>query len=430
MKLSRMIGKLAGVVGSRFLGAGLGFASQFVLARLLSVEDVGVVFLAMSAAAFISLAVFGGYSMLALTQTPKLNALGRPKLLRSFHQQALWDALLMLIISAAVTGIAIWFLDFSHGQNLALLFGLISAFPSGLLRYNSVIANSLRRFELSYVPDFLVRPSLLLAGLVLPWVMGIPFGVVAVLVLFVSIVYVVSAGQVARLGKDNILAKGIAPPKPRFAAALRGRAMSLTIVSAVALAFADLVTLTAGFILPSQDVAIVGVTMRLAAIAGFVLQAGQQFVLPDLTQALVQRNDKLAHVLLMRINLTTLAVVGAALLGAIVLGRFVLGFFGPDYVQGTGLLVLFIAGQSVRGFGGMNQHLLSLNGHQARTAGACLLALVIFICLAVLLCNAYGFIGMGYAVLLSEMAWQLSLAAQAQKLCGRRGDLLWLSRHT
>ena len=424
-----MIGKLAGVVGSRFLGAGLGFASQFVLARLLPVEDVGVVFLAMSAAAFVSLAVFGGYSMLALTQAPKLAALGRPKLLRRFHQQSLWDAIVMLLVSACATGLATQYLGFSHGQNLALFFGLLPAFPSGLLRYNSVIANSLRRFELSYVPDFLVRPALLLAGLVALWLMGFSFGVIAVLILFVAIVYVVAAGQAYLLGKDNILAKGMAKPRPRFAAALRGRAVSLTIVSAVAFAFADIVTLTAGFILPSQDVAVVGVTMRLAAIAGFVLQAGQQFILPDVTQALVQRNDKLAHVLLMRINLTTLAVVGAALVGALILGRVVLGFFGSEYVQGAWLLVLFIIGQSIRGIGGMNQHILSFNGHQTRTAGACLLALAIFTCLAILLCKTYGFIGMGYAVIAAEIAWQLALAAQAQKLCGRRGDLLWLSRH-
>ncbi len=424
-----MIGKLAGVVGSRFLGAGLGFASQFVLARLLPVEDVGVVFLAMSSAAFISLALIGGYAMLALTQVPRLMELGKPKLLRQFHQSALWDAGVMLLVTALVVGLAIWSGHFTHGQKLALLFGLISAPVSGLLRYNSVIANSLRRFELSYVPDFLVRPVLLLAGLLVPWALGLPFGVVAVLILFVSIVYVVALGQGVMLGRDNLLVMGLHKPRKRFAAALRGRVVSLTIVSAVALAFADIVTLVSGLILPEHDVAVVGVCVRLAAIAGFVLQAGQQFILPDLTQALVRREDRLAHSLLMKINLTTLAVIGAALVGALLLGGFVLGFFGPDYVGGAQLLVLFIVGQAVRGLGGMNQHLLSLDGKQMRTAGACLLALVIFVCLAVLFCKTMGAIGMGYAVVISEIAWQLALAAQAQKLTGRRGDLLWLAHN-
>jgi O-antigen/teichoic acid export membrane protein len=429
VKLSHMIGKLVGVVGSRFLGAGLGFVSQFVLARLLPVEDVGVVFLAMSAAAFISLALIGGYAMLALTQVPRLIELGKPRLLNRFHQSALWDAGVMFLLSTIVVALAVWVGGLSHGQNLALIFGLLSAPVSGLLRYNSVVANSLRRFELSYVPDFLVRPILLLAGLLVPWGLGVPFGVVAVLILFVGIVYVVGLGQATMLGSKNLLTAGIVKPRRRFAAALRGKVLSLTIVSAVALAFADFVTLMAGLILPEHDVAIVGVTVRLAAIAGFVLQAGQQFILPDLTQALVRRDDRLANSLLMKINLTTLAVVAAALLGAILLGRHVLSFFGPDYVVGATLLTLFIVAQAVRGLGGMNQHLLSLNGKQLRTAGACLLALLIFVCLSVLLCRTQGFVGMGYAVVTSELAWQLALAAQAQRLTGRRGDLLWLAQN-
>ena len=424
-----MIGKLAGVVGSRFLGAGLGFASQFVLARLLPVEDVGVIFLAMSSAAFVSLALIGGYAMLALTQVPRLIELGKPRVLKSFHQSALWDAGVMFLLSIIVVALTVWAGGLSHGQKLALIFGLLSAPVSGLLRYNSVIANSVRRFELSYVPDFLVRPALLLAGLIVPWALGLSFGVISVLILFVSIVYIVAIGQSFMLGKQNLLAAGIAKPRKRFAAALRGRVLSLTIVSAVALAFADLVTLVAGLILPEHDVAIVGVAVRLAAIAGFVLQAGQQFILPDLTQALVRRDDGLANSLLMKINLTTLAVVAVALLGSIILGRYVLSFFGPDYVAGATLLVLFIVGQAVRGLGGMNQHLLSLNGKQMRTAGACLLALTIFICLSVLFTRSMGFVGLGYAVIVSELAWQLALAAQAQKLTGRRGDLLWLAQN-
>jgi O-antigen/teichoic acid export membrane protein len=268
MKLSHMISKLVGVVGSRFLGAGLGFASQFVLARLLPVEEVGIVFLAMSSAAFVSLALIGGFSMLALTQVPRLIELGKPKLLNRFHQSALWDAGVMFLLSIVVIALALWLGNFSHGQKLALIFGLISAPVSGLLRYNSVVANSVKRFELSYVPDFLVRPALLLAGLLVPWAAGISFGVISVLILFVGIVYVVAIGQGIMLGPQNLLAAGIAQPRKRFASALRGRVLSLTIVSAVALAFADIVTLVAGLILPEHDVAVVGVSVRLCSASG------------------------------------------------------------------------------------------------------------------------------------------------------------------
>jgi O-antigen/teichoic acid export membrane protein len=116
----------------------------------------------------------------------------------------------------------------------------------------------------------------------------------------------------------------------------------------------------------------------------------------------------------------------AALVATVMLGRFVLGLFGPDYVAGASLLVLFMVGQSLRAMGGMNQQILSINGFQLRTAGACVLALVVLVCLSVLLTQAMGPVGMGWAVVGAELVWLVALAAQASSLCGQRGDVLWL----
>ena len=40
-----------------------------------------------------------------------------------------------------------------------------------------------------------------------------------------------------------------------------------------------------------------------------------------------------------------------------------------------------------------------------------------------------GLLGIGYAVIAAELGWMLILAYQANVLCGRRADLLWLARH-
>lgn len=423
-----MIGLMAGMVGSRFLGAGLGFLSQIMLARALPVEDVGIVLLAMSAAAFFSLAAIGGYSFLALTQLPRLATHGRPHLLRAFHQTVLTDSLLVgVLISILLAALLLW-LPVSNGLKMALLFGWLSSPASGLLRYNSSAASSDRQFKLSYVPDFLVRPFLFLLALVAGLALGIPLTAMDVLIAFVAVTVVTALGQAWLMGDIGLTVADFKWPRAAFAKPIRRRAAALTIVSAVAFAFADIVTLVAGFVLPESDVAVVGIAIRLAAIAGFVLQAGQTFILPDLTQALRRREERTARQLLVRVNLTTLAVIGASLVGALLFGKFALSIFGAEYVRGAGVLVLFLVAQSVRALGGMNQHILSINGQQMRTAGACVVALVIFVCLAVLLCRNWGLMGMGYAAVLAEMAWLMALAAQAQKLCGRRGDLLWLAR--
>ena len=94
MKLSSIIGKLAGFVGARFLGAGIGFLSQIALTRLLPVADVGIVFLGMSVAAFISLAVVGGYALLAMTHVPRLAMHGKNSGLRQFNNVVMRDSTL------------------------------------------------------------------------------------------------------------------------------------------------------------------------------------------------------------------------------------------------------------------------------------------------------------------------------------------------
>ena len=80
MSLWRTILLAINLVGARFGGAAIALASQILLARLLTQTDVGVVFMGMSAAAFISLLITGGYPTLAITCLPRYYALGRKNL--------------------------------------------------------------------------------------------------------------------------------------------------------------------------------------------------------------------------------------------------------------------------------------------------------------------------------------------------------------
>ena len=267
MKLSDMIRKIAGIVGSRFLGAGIGFLSQIVLAHLLPVAEVGVVLLGMSAAAFVSLAIIGGYAMLAMTQLPRLSMHGGKFLVRSFNSVVLRDSLVASVAAIIIFYGFSHFANLSYTQNLALLFGCLSAPASGLLRYNSSVATSNRQFELGYVPDFLVRPALFLLALVLAYITGFKLDMILVLTIFTVVTLATAIGQAYLLGGDGLTFANLIPARSSFTKRVRSRALALTVVSAVALAFADIVTLVAGFILPADDVAVVGITIRLAAIA-------------------------------------------------------------------------------------------------------------------------------------------------------------------
>jgi O-antigen/teichoic acid export membrane protein len=426
MNMAALLGKLAGFMGARLGGAIIGFASQLVLARMLNVEDVGVVLLAMSVAAFVGLGANGGYALLAMTELPKLATHGRATLMDAFNRIAVGESLVAYVVLAALAFAAAYVFDFSTGQSIAVAFGFMCAPASISLRYNSVLATTVRRHQLAYLPDFFMRPGLFFAVLLMAILASATLTVTQVLALFVVTAYFTAILQRWLLRGDGLAFRHVGWARRLFRKPIRTRAFALTIVSAVLLAFADIVTLVAGFILPEADIALVGICIRLAAIAGFVLQAGQTYVSADLTQAIVRRDTSATDHLLKQINFATLGIIASALVGALLLGDFALSLFGPDYRQGKWLLILFLVGQSIRALGGMNQQILSINGYQLRTAGACVLTIVVLISTAAVCCAWWGALGMGYAVVAAECTWLLLLASQASAICGQRGDLLWV----
>lgn len=429
MTLKKMIAALAGYVGARFLGAGLGLLTQLVLARALLPAHVTDVFMAMSAAAFMSLIMSGGEAQLATTHLPKLLARGERRSVAAFHGLVLRN-MVWVFLALAVLLLMVWQMQLLPGEvMLALAVGLVTAPFSGLMRYNSMVANSLRWFPLSYIPDFIVRPGLFLLAIAVFIATGLSHNVHAVLAAFFVFVVAVTLGQALMMEGQSLRLSNWRDYRGRHAKAMRPRSLALLLVSIVSFAFADVVMLAAGLLYAPDDAAVVGVTVRLAAIAGFVLQAAQLFVLPDFSEAMARRDDAAANRVLWRLNGITVIMALLALLGALLLGRFALSFFGEHYERGAALLSLFLVGQAIRAFSGMNQNLLATGGFQVRTAWPCVVALLIFVGAAALLAPMPGLLGIGYAVIAAELGWLLILAYQANTLCGRRADLLWLARN-
>ncbi len=427
MTLGGMMKLMVGVVGARFIGAFLNLASRIIFTRLFSTNDVGLILLGMSITSLVSLVASFGYPTLAFTKLPQLAARNQTPTMRAFHGAFLKTTVFMWLLICLACIFATYFIGLPDHVAMALFFACLAALPSSMIRYNSSIANSLRRFGLSYLPDFIYRPLLLLAYVGLAKLLGVSLSVNHVLWAFVAMILIIAVSQAAFLGEHAVKPSHWFDAKPRMTKALRKPAVALLIVAAVATTYTDLVTMVGGLVLPPADVALLAVTIRLASIAAFVIQATQQFILPDMTEALTARDQNTADAMMLKMNYLSLATMVLGILGTLVLGKFVLGIYGAEYVQGYWLLVLFMVGQAIRAIGGMNQYLLSLAGKQLQTATACLNAVVILVAATMLLSPSMGLMGMGVAVVLAELVWAIHLAILAKRLTGRRGDLLWLA---
>jgi O-antigen/teichoic acid export membrane protein len=426
MTLTRMVGMVFGLVGIRIVGAGLNLLSQVIFAHIFSPTDVGVIFLCMSTTAFFGLVATVGYPWLALTLLPRFETLGLQKIQHAFHGAFLHDGFITYVVLCVLCIAATMLLGVPIENRTALLFACLGAPASVMMRAGSAVANSQRSFTLSYAPDFIVRPLLLLVYILVLIVSGIHVSMLHALVAFIVALYIVGFGQAFILGEHGPLPSDIKYSRPALTRALRPRAISLGIVAVVATSFADLVTMIAGFLLPSTDLAVLAVTVRLAAMAGFIIQVAQQFVLPDLTAALTKRDPISAQNILLRLNLITIATIIGALLGTLIFGRFALSVFGKTYEVGQPLLIALMIGQSIRAFSGMNQQLLSIAGHQAKTAGASIAAFLALVVVASLAAPSNGMMGIGFAVIVAELIWSLILAVQSQRYTGGRGDIFWL----
>lgn len=410
------------LVGYRLGGAGLGLVSQIVLARLLSQDDVGVVLMTMSSAALISLVMTAGYPALSMTSLARFYALGRKSLVQAFHAAAWHDTLrIALLLVPTVFWLALW-KPFNPGLNTALIFGALMAPFSSLIRMTSSTANSQRRFTLSYVADHMVRPGLLLGYLLIAFLFGIRHDLDMVLAVMVLVTATVAVVQAFVLGREAapVLRR---PPDHGFARTLRHRAGALVIVSAVTMAFADIVTLIGGVFLPADKVAAFGIAIRLAALAGFVTQSTQQMMLPDLASAMVKGQRGAVETVLLRVNMLSVTAILLCVAISAIFGPLILGIFGPDYAAAHWPLVLFMLSQLFRAAAGMNQHLLAIDGYQTHTATSCAVAVLVLILGAALLAPVFGMMGMAWAVVLADLVWAGLLGFQAQRYTAFRGDI-------
>jgi O-antigen/teichoic acid export membrane protein len=421
--LGRMASLLFLGMGARVFGAVLVLLVQLELARTYSAADVAAVLLTMSTAALLSLVIGGGHAALALTELPKLRSMGRGCAETKFHRIAFGDCLVLLSAAAAVICGLLVATHLSRELQLALVFGLASAPFSAMLRYNCAVANSARQYGLSQI-DNTLRPSLFAAVVGLNSVLGWTLPVVYLIAGFVAANAVTAIIQLVMLRRSSHTFGAPRVSSGIIARSMRARAVSLFFVVGLSSIFADVVTLLAGLFLGVEEVAAVGIAVRLAAVAGFAIQTVQEFVLPDLAALRTAGSEAKRDGLLLKANLLMVATLALGVLATVVIGRWVLGWFGESYRTAHFALILLMLAQTLRALGGMNHFLLSMEGQQLRSLWSSILSFsVLGVCWSVFVPDLH-LTGVGVAAILAELTAAIVLAFLAQKYIGFRGDLL------
>ena len=423
MTVLRHLWQLGLIAMSRFGGAAIGFATQIFLARVLPTGDLGLYFLATSLAAFLAVVAGLGLPSVAARFLIRYKDRDRANLSQLFLRTS---RSLVLLSSCLIAGVALLAVNLWPGipdpTRLAASYGALAVPAMAMCRIGGVTATAFRRFNLSFLPDLFLRPAIFLALVAGLFVISGRLSLPVVLYVFAILAAAQAVFQnlaVARL----VLADPYPRHGSRIARAWLSSALPLISIGLLTAIFADVAILFAGFFLHESDLAVFGVCMKITVLAGFVVNTVYQLALPDLAEAfkakdVVRRGRAVNFALLLGLGVSV-----AALAVGILAGGPILALFGPDYVEGKGLLVILLVGQVLVAAGGPGVQLLTLANGQRRGTWGSLVTVGYLFAIDLTLIPLFGLAGAGAAVVVANAVWAIWVAVQVKSLLGIRCDL-------
>ena len=143
----------------RYLGAGFGFLTTIVLAKLLGAQDLGLFYVATSLATILGVVAAQGYPQVAARLLARYRAKARPDLAAAFIAQAARHGLRASLAGAgAVAATAAFWPGLAGEARLALALGGAMAVAVAMLGLFANIAAAMRLFATCYIPEGFIRP--------------------------------------------------------------------------------------------------------------------------------------------------------------------------------------------------------------------------------------------------------------------------------
>lgn len=418
--MKKLLSSSAGFTAMRLAGAGAGFLTQLLLARALGASDLGVFYAVTSLALVASILAGQGFPAVMARFVDRYSS--RPPLLRAFGRSALRHLAVGVAVLCAGAALLALTPFGTAGQRHALLVAIAAIPFLAVISFSCHWASAFRRFALCYIPETLGRPVLFLAAVAVPVAIGLDLSADTAILLFTGTAMAVAVGQgilVARVTPPGRAIPVRRPLRRRWA----GEARLAVVTALFTLAFGDLAILVASTALPSHEVALFGVSLKLAVLIGFFVQVAHHLASVDLAQANRLSDEALQRRTLRRAILLPTAVTLAATVGAVFLGDRMLALFDETLAGGTAVLVVLLASQMVRAVAGPSVTALTAMGAQRANGILCAVSLGVLVAATLVLAPLFGALGAAIAVLLSTLAQSAGAALVLARRGGFRTDI-------
>lgn len=386
----------------RCAGAGLAYATQVLLARLLGQTEYGVF-----ALIWVWILVLGhltpmGFAQAVCRFAPHYRARNEQNLLRGFLQTGAMMVAFLSSATALIGGALLWFAAPLFDNIYVLPFALaLIAFP--LFAMQDYVENIARSFSwtiLAIAPPFIIRNGLIATGLLAAYFWQVPMSAglaVGVTIGAVLVALLIQTGLIWwRLKKH--LPSG---PIERDMHSWIKTALPLIFVDGAMVLFSNADILILSLFVEPATIAVYFAASRILQLVGFVQYAATVATAQRFT-ALNALNDHPAlSALASTTTRLTFIVSASAALFIYLIAPYLLALFGEGFDAALPVLVVLMLGLVLQAAAGPGEDLLNMLGHERSCAAIFIASLGINIALNFALIPYFGLMGAAVATTIS-----------------------------
>lgn len=174
-------------------------------------------------------------------------------------------------------------------------------------------------------------------------------------------------------------------------------------------------TFVLGIYESSKTVGIYDLSLRIAILTSFVLQAINSILAPKLANSYLNKDMDTFNKLISASTKLNFFLTLIIVLAIILLNDLIFGFFGEEFKSGKNLLIILCLGQLVNSISGPVAVILQMTGYQKNYQNIVLFALLLNIVLNFTLTPIYGAVGAAIATVISMSSWNLLGALTIKK---------------
>ncbi len=395
-----------------FVGVGLAFLSQLLLARILGPDSFGIyvyVFACMSVLAYGSAL---GFQVSLLRFVSVYEAKQAWPLLRGVLQYAerRVAAVGMLVILTGTAGIMIRGETIPSELRNTFLIGFLLVPVWAFLWLRSSTVRAFGGVVLALLPERVMRDGLLLAFVVFAS-LGLNWVLDASTVMAATVASTALGLGVASLAMYRLRPKAVIEAVPEYDAKIwRQAALPLLIYGGADALFNRTGALLLGWVGETTNAGIYGLAFSISFLVVLPRTAVDTLFAPAISRLYAQQQfDELQALVIRAASWSLCAAAGIAVALAVVI-EHLLAWFGPEYVAGADALRILLVGQVISASAGSQTHVLAMTGHERNLAGLIAASAAVNVVISIIMITQFGVTGAAWGMTISLVLWNAAMA--------------------